>query len=688
MPKIFIDSLTIENFGPYYSQHEFNFRCDEQRTGTLIGGKNGSGKTHLLRALYIAAAGEAGINDVKKAESGSDATKFVFEQSLNRRARAEGEDTIRLKIVISKRLQGGAGASTLELTREIRFRPNSPPVFSSIARESSGDGREIRDEQVIQELRDSYLPRHLARFFFFDAERSQSINLNNIDMIEGISRVLGHWTYAELEKHLQSLIATAIPNRFGKGGEAEHKLASLNADIQKCEGDLRAYRNEKEELILEISNIVSEIQNVEDELKTVGTVDPNEIEKARRRQEEIQESRINLKQVLTSAWESALPMALLGNFRRELYEYLESEERRRDWDGRRSSVEPKIPQIKQDVFNDVPDEFELTGDTKEFYTERLVKALNSLFHPPPEGMSDRVFVTERNEISAQIRLRLSSSTKELQNLADICKDLEDKDTELGALNHSLSQMQLDPDAQKRGNALRESRGQLLEQKGNAERKLADIETRVPAIEAQIQELKRQESVQSQVVEKISKGRSLSNLALKYKEVSAEVKSLAAKQYREKISEIISDLWLEIAERNVEFSGLEFDQHWKCWLVKKTGDTKIAWEDFNASAGQKQVRLLAFIEALRRLATHSPPLVVDTPLGRLDKEVRHNVLTRLYLTSSQSIILSTNGEIDPTGPLFDEISDRLYQVYTLHPDGNSESSDYSVRVSEDYFGREL
>ena len=98
--------------------------------------------------------------------------------------------------------------------------------------------------------------------------------------------------------------------------------------------------------------------------------------------------------------------------------------------------------------------------------------------------------------------------------------------------------------------------------------------------------------------------------------------------------------------------------------------------------------LAFYEALRRLAKLVPPLVVDTPLARLDKEVRANVLDQLYLSGHQSIILSTNAEIDPEGQLFDKIRDRLARVYTLHPHGRPNSPSYEVHITSNYFGHEL
>ena len=101
MSEVYINSLTINNFGPYYGEHTFEFTTNGQRHATLIGGKNGAGKTHLLRALYLAAVGESGSIDLKKVESGSDATRFELAESLNRRAKSEGQDScsMTLKLV-------------------------------------------------------------------------------------------------------------------------------------------------------------------------------------------------------------------------------------------------------------------------------------------------------------------------------------------------------------------------------------------------------------------------------------------------------------------------------------------------------------------------------------------------------------------------------------------------------------
>lgn len=75
MAEVYINSLTIQDFGPFYGEHKLDFRPLDNRCGILIGGKNGAGKTHLLRALYLAVVGESGVGDLKRVETGSDATE-------------------------------------------------------------------------------------------------------------------------------------------------------------------------------------------------------------------------------------------------------------------------------------------------------------------------------------------------------------------------------------------------------------------------------------------------------------------------------------------------------------------------------------------------------------------------------------------------------------------------------------
>lgn len=686
MSQVSIASLEIENFGPFFGQHTFDFEALDGKTAILIGGRNGAGKTHLLRALYLAAAGESGKGDLRKLDSGSETTRFLIDQSLNRRARLEGADTARLVITITQNDATESSTRRLKLTREIKYRSNSPAYFRSFA-QLSGQTGEITDASRIEKLRDAFLPRHLARFFFFDAERSQSMQLDEQEIVEGISRVLGLWTYKELEEDLRNLATTKIPRSYGSGSEAERKLNELNADIQKFEGNVKFSQQEQEDIKGRLTDLEEGLTEVDNELKTIGAVDPRRIEEARDRKDKLTKSTSELEASLAKVWEAALPIALLGDLRKELTEYLSSEERKRDHEGRKKSVEPRIPVVRSEVFDGSPIEHQLSEVTLAFYVERLELALKRIFEPPPSGMSARVFVTERTDISAQIRGRLQATSAELRTLAINVADLDQQQAELRELNSRLVQLQQDREALARGETLREKRGQLTSQIESQQKRRDEVTAQITIDNGRITELRREEKLRSEEVRKIQKGRTLVNLAHRYRDVASEIRSRAAVELRERISDLVGELWVEIAERGLEYTGLRFNDRWECSLVRRNGST-IGWDEANTSAGQKQVRLLAFTEALRRLAQLAPPLVVDTPMGRLDQEVRRAVLERLYLGGHQSIILTTNSEIDPASETFDRIRNRLARVYTLHPEGRSDGEDYAVRVSGDYFGRSV
>jgi len=271
MSEVSIDSLTLRNFGPFYGDHTFNFATHDDRCGILVGGKNGAGKTHLLRALYLGVVGETGVHDLKKVEPAAEATRFAFEKSLNRRAESEGEDTSVLQVTISQR--DDKGSRKAMFVREIRHRPNSGPVWHSYAERFDGSAR-IEDDKHIEALRDALLPRHLARFFFFDAERGQNFSLGQQDIVEGISRILGLWSYGELETDLRQLIQSKIPRAFNssEGHEAARKLAEITGQIVTADQQLINCRAELSSVDLELREGKDELADVEERLKSLGAV--------------------------------------------------------------------------------------------------------------------------------------------------------------------------------------------------------------------------------------------------------------------------------------------------------------------------------------------------------------------------------------------------------------------------------
>jgi len=64
-----------------------------------------------------------------------------------------------------------------------------------------------------------------------------------------------------------------------------------------------------------------------------------------------------------------------------------------------------------------------------------------------------------------------------------------------------------------------------------------------------------------------------------------------------------------------------------------------------SAGEKQVTALSFILGLNDFSQHEAPILMDTPMGRLDKEHRKNIATVLRDLGRQVILLVTDTDTE-------------------------------------------
>lgn len=86
MTQIVIEEVKIRNFGPFFGTHRFQLGPVGDRTAVLIGGYTGAGKTHFLRALYLAVDGHTAIDDLRKMDGETGTARFDISTALNRRA--------------------------------------------------------------------------------------------------------------------------------------------------------------------------------------------------------------------------------------------------------------------------------------------------------------------------------------------------------------------------------------------------------------------------------------------------------------------------------------------------------------------------------------------------------------------------------------------------------------------------
>ena len=92
-----------------------------------------------------------------------------------------------------------------------------------------------------------------------------------------------------------------------------------------------------------------------------------------------------------------------------------------------------------------------------------------------------------------------------------------------------------------------------------------------------------------------------------------------------------------------FSKIEISQKDYSVTLYKNGNKKVSKSSL--SAGEKQLYAISILWALTKMSKRSLPFIIDTPLGRLDKEHKENIIKNfLPCASKQLIIFSTDTEI--------------------------------------------
>ncbi len=92
-----------------------------------------------------------------------------------------------------------------------------------------------------------------------------------------------------------------------------------------------------------------------------------------------------------------------------------------------------------------------------------------------------------------------------------------------------------------------------------------------------------------------------------------------------------------------------------------------------SHGMRQLAVTALLWALKDVAGRPLPIIVDTPLARIDRENQDNLLTHYYPNAAeQVIVLATDSEVDERK--YNLVRSQLNRVYTLsNPDGETTSA---------------
>ena len=141
-----------------------------------------------------------------------------------------------------------------------------------------------------------------------------------------------------------------------------------------------------------------------------------------------------------------------------------------------------------------------------------------------------------------------------------------------------------------------------------------------------------------------------------------IKTEFARENKRFLDNAPTNYLLHTADKISNFIGRLIDELYKLKInqFSEEGGPKL---DFDKSAGESQLFATALLSALASISGADAPLIVDTPLGRLDSLHRKNILN--FWTqdhSRQVILLSQDEEIDVEQ--YQKLKPHILKAYTL------------------------
>lgn len=659
--------IELYNYGIYKGLHSLNL-IDQtgNKNVTLVGGMNGRGKTTILDSIFLCLYG-------RKASEYITGKKEAYTKVLKDRINKSSEDK----------------STHIRLTMEMDDDENT---IISIVRSWQLDGKKINSKLLVEKngIEDAYLsenweyyveeliPFGIAKFFFFDNEKiSQIADDDAFDKIkDSIKSVMGVTTIESLCAHVEKIRKEKNSNLKKSGNNALSKESDeLTQRIEECETKIRNLFAQKAALIPESEKISDTLEQTEQAFwKKGGNLGLNH-DDIIRDQHALKEQADSLKEeALTLASNPATPLCLCKNLTISTYNKINSEETTR---AKKYSL-PIVSSLYEALLSQFSSTYEESSDTYKALSKIVTRQLNELKQDASAEQTSVLTPLAKTLIEKFVSEDINSIQAKA---AHIISENEKVITSLQQLEVHLSSSAEKNDTIKLLNAIKD----LQAKKTQIESEIAKCEDAIRSAQYEKEQLEKQ---LNKVLLKIATDADTSDdnvRIIEYSTMTLEVMTeFVHRLQAQKVNQLeknITSCFEFLAQKQAIITSISIDA--------ETLD--ITLRDYNGgvllkdqlSAGEKQMFAISILWGLALSSGYKLPVIIDTPMARLDSAHRTNFINK-YLpnASSQVIVLSTDEEIN--GKYLEDIKEYVNTTYTLVYDEIEKCSS----IHSGYFGGEL
>lgn len=685
---MYISKIELTKFKSY--QHaELKFpEPTEGKNIVLIGGMNGFGKTTILEALYLCLYGKDALPHLARAGLKTDDVRgypTFLEKALNGEAKRDGTDNMMsVRIVINRTKTKG-----IDITRRWYFRANGnwrdeETIVREVNRDVAGTPRKDgeRGFSLSEMLEEQYVPAHIAPFFFFDGEEVKKLaDQSRIEQVkQGLEGLLGVVLLRNLSERLKAFEDSKRSRltNFDQGNleQLQQKLQDEETKLATAKTALAKNREETDHLKAERKSLLDRIVAAGGGGGEIATVKDLVEER-----EQLRSAKKTAEGQLSKIVADKLPFYLMPNkLLQDFKEQVNSEIALTKWQTECRALQPKQEKffyqlLKADNFAFTP---ELNPDQVSALEKRVEAAWQSLFLPPPPNCADE-FVHDylHDELKQRAIKFLAGLTVGQKEVNDLLMQKADLEKRIDEVSRQISRVEgIDRDG-----TLSELKNQLnaIMQKSDAlESQIGNMDREIVGLEAIIHQTRASYESERQRRDSTSPDRSLIEKSERTRKVIEDVIPQLFPLKVRQLSLAMTRVYKQLAHKS-QVSKIVIDDDGTTSILSANGKEL----NFDRSAGENQIFATALIAGLAEVSKIDAPLVVDTPLGRLDSMHRANIFG--FWTSDESrqvILLSQDEEISPAH--YKTIKKNVCKTYLLEHSEVGDGIGRTIAKEDKYF----
>ncbi|UZE31146.1 DNA sulfur modification protein DndD [Pseudomonas asplenii] len=663
-----IDALSLLDFRVFSGSHTFDLvpkiKRGKHAPIVLFGGLNGGGKTTILSALKLALYGKGVL--------GSSASTTDYHNYLREcihRAQSSIVKPSRAAVELTFRYAQQGIISNYHLTRDWSVdRAGKVKEGLQIARDSQPLS-ELSYDQA-QSFLNELIPLGVSELFFFDGEKIANLaeETSGNALRDSINKLLGLDMIERLDSDLSVLLRTHSIKKAS--ADRKEKIAFAEQEYEELQKQLEKVRDQFLTIRTNIAEVTANVANLEAEINARGGAWTASKQMESANLDTLIIEKLGVEHALQDMLTGLLPLAITRSLNQRLLTQLGNEQH-----AARSQVLAKYLERQQSKFiAELETALSLPSDKHNVLQDIFHKTFGS------ELLKDGEYGTTIHQLSdthrASIEHRLTKEVDALQQRASqMANQLQQIDDAIESAGENIARA---PDE----NVLMplfNKQGQMQERLLSLdEHKKILIEAAKPLLNQMAQVAKRLDELHTEAAQ-FTEDQRVHVLTNKTKMVLRE---FSVRARIEKLKELESQFFTSfngLARKEDRHLSIQIDPNtFEVNLIDDQGETLRKSE---LSAGEKQIFAISILQALARTSGRSLPVVIDTPLGRLDSIHRQKLVENYFpKTSHQVIILSTDTEIDSNfyEGLESSISHSYHLVY------NSETR--STQVEEGYFWR--